>query len=61
MNSNELCFSTACDLAALIRRGEVSATEVMQAHIAQIERLNPKVNAVVTSRRGPRAATGPRR
>ena len=45
---NELNFLTACDLAARIRRREISALEVMQAHIAQIERVNPKVNAIVT-------------
>ncbi len=46
--NDELCFLTACDLAALIRRRDVSAHEVMQAHIARIERVNPRVNAIVT-------------
>ncbi len=45
---NELCFLTACELAARIRRREVSALDVMRAHITQIERVNPKVNAIVT-------------
>jgi amidase len=35
-------------MAALIRRKELSAREVMSAHLAQIERVNPTVNAVVT-------------
>src|SRR5947208_14332989 len=35
-------------LARMIRARQVSATEVMKAFIAQIERVNPKVNAIVT-------------
>jgi amidase len=45
---SELCFFTAIELAALIRRGEVSAREVMTAHLERIARVNPKVNAIVT-------------
>jgi amidase len=48
MSTSDLCFLTAVELAALIRRREVSAFELMQAHIAQIERVNPRVNAIVT-------------
>jgi amidase len=44
----ELCFTPARKLAQLIRARKVSATEVMKAFIAQIERINPKVNAIVT-------------
>ncbi|MDH3318729.1 MAG: amidase [Betaproteobacteria bacterium] len=44
----ELCFTPARRLAALIRSRKLSATEVMRAFIAQIERVNPKVNAIVT-------------
>ncbi len=33
-------------LAALIRRGEVSAAEVLDVAIARIERHNPTLNAV---------------
>ena len=46
--SSEICFRTAVDLADLIRRRELSATEVLEAHLGQIERVNPKVNAIVT-------------
>jgi len=35
-------------LARLIRARKLSATEVMRAFIAQVERTNPKVNAIVT-------------
>jgi amidase len=48
VNSSELCFLPASELARLIRARELSCVEVMQAHIAQIERVNPQVNAVVT-------------
>ena len=48
MNSAALCFLTATELARLIRSKEVSAFEVMEAHLRQIERVNPKVNAIVT-------------
>ena len=44
----DLCFTSATDLAAMIRAKKVSAREVMQAHLAQIARVNPAVNAVVT-------------
>ena len=46
--SNELHFATATELAAMIRSKKVSATEVMQAHLTQIEKVNHKVNAIVT-------------
>jgi amidase len=44
----ELCFLPATELAALLRRREVSAREVVRAHLDQIERVNPQVNAIVT-------------
>jgi amidase len=46
--SGELCDLSAVDLAAKIKRREVSAREVMAAHLARIERVNPRVNAIVT-------------
>jgi amidase len=46
--ADELCDLSAVDLAARIRRKDVSAREVMAAHLSRIERINPKVNAVVT-------------
>ena len=45
---SELCDMSAVDLAARLARKQVSAREVMTAHLAQIERVNPKVNAIVT-------------
>jgi amidase len=44
----DIPFTPARKLAQLIRTRKLSATEVMQAFIAQIERVNPKVNAIVT-------------
>jgi amidase len=44
----ELCFTGARRLAQMIRTRKVSASEVMRAFIAQIERVNPRVNAIVT-------------
>lgn len=48
MNPEEICFLPAHELVRHIRARELSAVEVMDAHIAQIERLNPAVNAIVT-------------
>ena len=44
----ELCFLSAVELARRIRTREVSALDVLRAHVAQIERTNPAVNAIVT-------------
>ena len=54
----DLVSQPAKKLARLIRTGKLSASEVMRAHIAQIERVNPQVNALVTflPERGLRAA-----
>jgi len=48
MTNDELCFLTATEMATFIRNGELSACEVMEAHLAHIDRVNPKVNAIVT-------------
>ncbi len=44
----DLCFQSAKKLARLIHARKLSATEVMRAFIERIERVNPKVNAIVT-------------
>lgn len=46
--SDELVKLSATKLAALIRAREVSPVEVMEAHLNRIERLNPRLNAIVT-------------
>ncbi len=48
MGDAELCFLTATEMARLLGRRELSAVEVMNAHLAMIERINPRVNAIVT-------------
>jgi len=48
MGANELCFLSAIELAGRLRRREVSCREVLEAHLAQIARVDPQVNAIVT-------------
>src|SRR5262245_5934419 len=48
MTDQDLCFTPARKLAQMIRAKKLSATELVKAFIAQIERVNPKVNAIVT-------------
>jgi amidase len=43
----ELAELDATDQAALVRKGEVSALELVEAAIERIERLNPELNAVI--------------
>ncbi len=45
---SDICFMDAVSMARAIRTREVSVREVIDAHIAQIERVNPTVNAIVT-------------
>jgi amidase len=45
---SSLCFMSAVQMAALIRMRKLSAREALAAHMKQIERVNPKVNAIVT-------------
>ncbi len=45
--STDLYFLPATELAKLLRDKQISAREVMTAHLNQIERVNPKVNAIV--------------
>ena len=44
----DLCFLSAVELADRIRRRELSAREVMTAHLDRIERVNPSINAIVS-------------
>ena len=48
MKADEICYLQAHELVRRIRARELSAVEVMDAHIAQVERVNPAVNAIVT-------------
>jgi amidase len=44
---SELARQAALDTAGMIRRGDASAVEVMDAHYDRIEILNPQINALV--------------
>lgn len=48
MISTDLAFASATELAAALRRGDVSSRELVTHYLERIERLNPAVNAVVT-------------
>jgi amidase len=45
---SDICHLSAVEMARLVRARELSAREVLAAHLAQIERVNPTVNAIVT-------------
>ena len=48
MSSQEICYLSAKELVERIRSKDLSAVDVMQAHLSRIERINPTVNAIVT-------------
>jgi aspartyl-tRNA(Asn)/glutamyl-tRNA(Gln) amidotransferase subunit A len=61
MANDDLCWLSATDLARLIRTRKVSPVEVVEAVLARIEKVNPRLNAYVTltadeARRRARAA-----
>ncbi len=43
-----LCFTSAVEIATLIRAKKLSAREALAEHLKQIDRVNPQVNAIVT-------------
>ncbi len=45
---DEICLLSAVEMARQIRTKRLSAAEVLSAHLERIERINPKVNAIVT-------------
>ena len=45
--SDELWRRSALELAELIRTGQASAREVVEAHLRRIDEVNPELNAVV--------------
>ncbi|MEO5925052.1 MAG: amidase [Bryobacteraceae bacterium] len=48
VTDSEICFLRTVEMARLIRTKKLSAREALAAHLKQIERVNPKVNAIVT-------------
>jgi amidase len=47
-NASSVCFLSTIEMARLIRTKKLSAREALAAHLKQIERVNPEVNAIVT-------------
>jgi amidase len=45
---DDLCFLSAKEMQSLLHSKQLSSEELVTAHLQQIERINPKVNAVVT-------------
>src|ERR1700730_3048306 len=48
VSDRDLCFTPATLLQRLYRAGKTSPLEAMQAVLARVEAVNPKVNAIVT-------------
>lgn len=46
--SEEICWLSAIDLAGRIKRKEISPVEAVEAALGQLDRWNPRLNAVVT-------------
>ena len=44
---DKLVYASATELARAIRTGEVSSEEVVTAYLLRIEKVNPKLNAIV--------------
>ncbi|SEO95730.1 aspartyl-tRNA(Asn)/glutamyl-tRNA(Gln) amidotransferase subunit A [Methylobacterium sp. ap11] len=54
--TQDIIFSDATALAALVRTKQISPVEVVRAHLDRIEAVDPKVNAIVTVAAGALAA-----
>lgn len=48
MSSDELCYRSAVELTRLVRRKELSCTEVINSFYDRIEVVNPHINAICT-------------
>lgn len=48
MDESQICLLPATTMAAMIASREISASELLEAHLHEIERCNPAVNAIVT-------------
>ncbi|MGH3164957.1 MAG: amidase family protein, partial [Trebonia sp.] len=45
---DDLCFTSATELARRLRARELSARELLDAYTDRISRVNPQLNAIVT-------------
>jgi len=48
VNQTDLCYTSAIELGRLIRARELSPVALVDAVLARIERLNPKLTAYLT-------------
>jgi amidase len=46
--ASAICFTSAINMARLVREKKISARELLAEHLKQIARVNPQVNAIVT-------------
>ena len=46
--TSSICLMSTVEMARLIRTKKLSAREALSAHLKQVERVNPQVNAIVT-------------
>src|ERR1700733_13659182 len=46
--ASSVCFTSAVEMAKLIQTKKLSARDVLAEHLKQIDRVNPRVNAIVT-------------
>ena len=48
MLNEDLCFLSATEQSKLIRSKKISVQDLIRAHLDQVERYNPVLNAIVT-------------
>ncbi len=48
MNGDELCYGTISEVAHLVETGEISPTELTQAHLDRIEATDSQLNSFIT-------------
>ena len=48
MNSSEIPFLSATELASYIEKKQISPVEAVEAYLSRIEQVNPKLNAYIT-------------
>ena len=48
INGLGVCGLTATEMAAMLANGEISARELLAAHLERIDQVNPALNAIVT-------------
>ena len=48
MDGTDVCAVSAVEMAAMLSAGEISARELLEAHLTRIDTVNPLVNALVT-------------